>query len=241
MLRKIRSLLKTKNMEDKKIVELKKISKSFKDDSKASGAYVDILKDLDLTVYEGDKIAIIGPSGSGKSTILSLLAGLDAPDSGEVIVGGKNIGMISEKELAKYRNFEIGIVFQSFELILPFNVYENVTAPQDIGNCLDKARADQLIELVSLKNKINSAVSNLSGGEKQRVAIARALANNPKILLADEPTGSLDRLTGKNVLNALLQLVDSQNKTLILITHDEEIAAKMDKIYLLRDMKLELQ
>ena len=220
-----------------KIIELKNVTKYFEE----NGKKVEILDELSLTVNEGEKIAIIGPSGSGKSTILSLLAGLDIPQSGEVIVGGKTINKLDEKTLARYRNEEIGIIFQSFELILPFSVRENISAPQDIKKEINDKRVDSLIERVNLVKKSHSAVTNLSGGEKQRVAIARALSNNPSIILADEPTGSLDRLTGNLVLDLLVNITTKEKRTLIVITHDEVMAKKMDKVYLLQDKKLVLQ
>jgi putative ABC transport system ATP-binding protein len=226
---------------NRKIIELVGVSKWFVESGgSASGLdkKVEILEGVDLDVFEGEKIAIVGPSGSGKSTILSLIAGLDTPNTGEVLVGGKSINRMGEGELSKYRNQDIGVIFQSFELILPFTVLENVQAPQEIKKEINKTRVEKLLEEVSIKHKANSPVTNLSGGEKQRVAIARALANNPKIILADEPTGSLDRTTGKHVLELLVNLTTTEKRTLVMITHDEEIARQMDKIYQLKDKKL---
>jgi putative ABC transport system ATP-binding protein len=224
-------------MNKNKIIELVNVEKFFEENNKK----IEILKDLNLEIFEGEKVAIIGPSGSGKSTILSLIAGLDIPNYGEILVNGNIINKMNESELSKYRNQDIGVIFQSFELILPFTVEENIFAPQDIKKEVNKARVEKLIEDVNLKSKTQSAVTNLSGGEKQRVAIARSLSNNPKIILADEPTGSLDRITGKHVLDLLINLTGADKRTLIIITHDEEIAKKMDKIYLLKDKKLVLQ
>lgn len=216
------------------VIKLSKISKSFFE----NGKEINILKDLDLSVRKGEKIAIVGPSGSGKSTVLSIIAGIDKPDSGEVVVNSKNLNSLSEKASASFRNKDIGIIFQSFELILPFTVSENIQAPQDIAGKKDNALVQALLESVGLSQKANSGVANLSGGEKQRAAIARSLSNNPEIILADEPTGSLDRITGKSVLDLLINLAEKENKVLIIITHDEEVAKKMDKIYKLRDKKL---
>jgi putative ABC transport system ATP-binding protein len=224
-------------MHKNKIIELVNIEKFFEENNKK----IEILKDLNLEIFEGEKVAIIGPSGSGKSTILSLIAGLDIPNHGDILVNGNVINKMSENELSKYRNQDIGVIFQSFELILPFTVEENIFAPQDIKKEINKARVEKLIEDVNLRSKTQSAVTNLSGGEKQRVAIARSLSNNPKIILADEPTGSLDRITGKHILDLLINLTGVDKRTLIIITHDEEIARKMDKIYLLKDKKLVLQ
>jgi ABC-type lipoprotein export system ATPase subunit len=218
------------------IISLKNVGKSFKEGNKKT----EILKDLNLEIETGEKVAIIGPSGSGKTTLLSILAGLDIPDSGDIFINSKNLIKLNEKELAKYRNEDIGIIFQSFELILPFTVLENVTAPQDIKKVYNKTWVSHLLEKVDLTNKKDRSINNLSGGEKQRTAIARSLSNNPNIILADEPTGSLDRVTGKKVLDLLIELVNTENKTLIVITHDEEVAKKMDKVYELIDKKLHL-
>ena len=219
------------------VIKLTKISKSFFENGKETN----ILRDVDLTVRKGEKIAIVGPSGSGKSTVLSIIAGIDTADSGEVIVNSKDLNSLSEKDLSLFRNQDIGIIFQSFELILPFTVSENVAAPQDIKGQKNNALVLSLLKDVNLLEKAQSEVSNLSGGEKQRAAIARSLANNPEIILADEPTGSLDRVTGKNVLDLLINLTEKENKVLIIITHDEEVAKKMDKIYELKDKKLVLK
>lgn len=218
------------------VIRLNNISKSFFE----NGKDINILKNLDLIVRKGEKIAIVGPSGSGKSTVLSIIAGLDKPDSGDVIVNSKNLNSLSEISLSLFRNQDIGIIFQSFELILPFTVLENVSAPQDIGGRRDSGLVASLLESVSLTPKAKSGVNNLSGGEKQRTAIARSLSNNPKIILADEPTGSLDRVTGKSVLDLLINLTEKENRTLIIITHDDDVAKRMDKVYLLKDKKLML-
>jgi putative ABC transport system ATP-binding protein len=225
----------------KKIVELVGVSKHFME----NGVKLQILDEVSLEVYEGERIAIVGPSGSGKSTILSLVAGLDTPSSGAVFVNGRDVARMAEPDLARYRAADVGIIFQSFELIVPFTVWENVTAPQDIQGVRNDAHAETLLAAVSMTHKKHSPVMNLSGGEKQRVAIARSLANKPSVVLADEPTGSLDRVTGAQVLDLLVSLTvegdAAQKRTLIVITHDVEISAMMDRVYVLRDKKLHLQ
>lgn len=199
---------------------------------------LDILTDVNLEIYEREKIAIIGPSGSGKTTALSLLAGLDRPSSGVITVGGEEISSVSDTVLARYRNATMGIIFQSFELIVPFTVTENISAPLDIAGVRDTNRVDTLIERTGLRDRANAYPATLSGGEKQRVAIARALAHNPKLILADEPTGSLDQKTGETILSLLLDEVAREEKTLIVITHDELIANKMDRVFRIENKML---
>jgi len=199
---------------------------------------IEILNDVNLKIYEREKIAIIGPSGSGKTTALSLLAGLDRPTSGVITVGMEEISSVSDKVLAHYRNATIGIIFQSFELIVPFTVIENITAPLDIAGEHDSNRVNSLMEHTGLHNRAHAYPATLSGGEKQRVAIARALARNPKLILADEPTGSLDQKTGATILTLLLDEVTREEKTLIVITHDEAIASKMDRVFKIENKNL---
>lgn len=199
---------------------------------------LDILTDVNLEIHKHEKIAIIGPSGSGKTTLLSLLAGLDRPSSGSITVGSQEISSVSDKDLAHYRNATMGIIFQSFELIVPFTVIENITAPLDIAGTRNPEHVNSLLERTGMQDRTNAYPSTLSGGEKQRVAIARALAHNPTLILADEPTGSLDQETGKTVLALLLDEVTREKKTLIVITHDEKIAQKMDRIFKIKDKKL---
>lgn len=219
------------------IIQIKNLKKEFTD---ASEKLV-ILENVNLNIKAGEKIAIIGSSGSGKSTMLALLAGLDKPSSGDIIVNQKQINNFSNNELSEYRNTEISIIFQSFELISPFNSLENVTAPLEIkGVNYKKAKEISLniLKEVGLGERVKAFPSTLSGGERQRVAIARSLAIDTPIILADEPTGSLDEKTGENVLNMLLKEVSLRKKTLIIITHDMKIAEKMDRIFELRDKTL---
>ena len=198
-----------------------------------------ILDAVSCSIYQGEKIAIIGPSGSGKSTLLSLIGLLDTPSWGEVSIAGRNITTMTENELARVRNENIGFVFQSFELIAPFTVTENVEAPQEIGKKgVDQAAVAEVLAAVAMTHRAQALPYTLSGGEKQRVAIARALINRPALLLADEPTGSLDRATGEKVMAVLLNTVASYNTTLIIITHDESISAVMDRVFEIRDRSL---
>jgi ABC-type lipoprotein export system ATPase subunit len=208
------------------ILQLKNVSKTFTDQKKP----LTILENVSFSLFEGEKVAIIGPSGSGKSTLLALLAGLDAPTSGEILVRGVPLASHDEKALAEYRNTTIGIIFQSFELVSPFTVRENVETPLLIASKSNDARVTELVNRVGLLERENSFPATLSGGEKQRVAIARALSQEPAIILADEPTGSLDRNTGGKVLELLLEEVSREGRTLVIITHDISIADKMDRV-----------
>ncbi len=209
---------------------LKNVSKVFTDQREP----LTILENVSFSVYEGEKVAIIGPSGSGKSTLLALLAGLDTPTQGEILVRGVALASHDEASLAKYRNTTIGIIFQSFELITPFTVRENIETPLLIAKERDveknEKRVSELIKRIGLEEREKSFPATLSGGEKQRVAIARALSRAPNIILADEPTGSLDRVTGALVLDLLLEQVSREKRTLIIITHDISIADKMDRV-----------
>lgn len=217
------------------ILEVQNLSKSF---STSSGP-ITILTDTNFAVYEGEKVAIVGPSGSGKSTLLSLIGLLDTPTSGSVSIGGIQTSNLSENELATFRNERIGFVFQAFELIAPFTVTENIAAPIEIAGVLvEENVVGTLIAEVGLGSRAEALPHTLSGGEKQRVAIARALANKPDLILADEPTGSLDRATGEKVLKMLLETVDVHGKTLVIITHDESVAALMDRVFEIKDFKV---
>ena len=217
-------------MDKNTLINIKNLKKEFSDNDTS----LVIFENTNLQIKYGEKVAIVGASGSGKSTLLSLLAGLDRPTEGEIYVNNHKINELSFDELSEYRNKQISIIFQSFELISPFNSFENISAPLDIrGTFTAKDIEDitnTLLSEVGLKDRAYSFPSTLSGGERQRVAIARALASNPDIILADEPTGSLDSKTGGIVLDLLLREVDKRGKTLIIITHDMNIAEKMDRI-----------
>jgi putative ABC transport system ATP-binding protein len=195
-----------------------------------------ILHPLDFTIESGRVVAITGPSGSGKSTLLGLLAGLDAPSTGHVILDGVDITMLDEDSLARLRGTRIGFVFQFFHLLPSLTALENVMVPMEIAGVSNAApRSRELLAEVGLSERGHHYPSQLSGGEQQRVAIARALANNPPILLADEPTGNLDSATGHSVIELLLNVNRTRKTTLVLVTHDPELAAVADVSIALRD------
>ena len=196
------------------------------------------LADVDLTVPRGEFTALVGPSGSGKSTLLNLIGGLDRPSSGDVRVDSLSLGTATESERVRYRRERVGFIFQSFNLLPTYTALENVEAPlmlAEIPKSERRDRALKLLESVGLGPRVQHLPNELSGGEKQRVAIARALANRPWLLLADEPTGNLDSKTGAAVLDLLCNLVKAQGLTMIMVTHDSEVAARADRIIHLRD------
>ena len=199
---------------------------------------LNILSDINLSIMESESLAIVGPSGSGKSTLLGILAGLDTPTSGDVVINNKNIVSMSEEERAKYRSKYVGFVFQSFHLLPGLTAIENVSLPLEIKDVPNTASlANDYLEMVGLKNRARHYPQQLSGGEQQRVAVARAFACQPKILFADEPTGNLDQKTGAKLSNLLFDLNKSQKTTLILVTHDMRLASSCDKTLNLSDGK----
>jgi putative ABC transport system ATP-binding protein len=191
---------------------------------------------LDYKIAQGEFVAIVGPSGSGKSTLLGLLAGLDAPTTGSILIDGVDITTLSEDGLAALRGRKIGFVFQFFHLVPSLTAIENVQVPMEIAGRRDAVgRARQLIEEVGLGGRAHHYPSQLSGGEQQRVAIARALANDPPNVLADEPTGNLDSATGRHIMEMLLAVRRGRGSTMVLVTHDAELAALADTQLVLRD------
>ena len=197
---------------------------------------VHVLKGIDLTVARGESVGIVGPSGSGKSTLLMVLAGLERADSGLVEIAGQALGTLSEDQLATFRGRNIGIVFQSFHLIPNMTALENVAVPLELAGHPDAfERAARELANVGLKDRVTHYPGELSGGEQQRVAIARAIVNQPKVLFADEPTGNLDSKTSAEIMKILLDLVTEQGVTLIVVTHDQALAAAGDRTLIIRD------
>jgi putative ABC transport system ATP-binding protein len=218
------------------MVELTEVSRTV-----TSGAgSLTILHPTTLRIDAGRTVAITGPSGSGKSTLLGLLAGLDTPSSGRVVIDGVNITALGEEALARLRGEKIGIVFPFFHLIPSLTALENVLVPMELSGVADaRTRAITLLADVGLTGRGHHYPSQLSGGEQQRVALARALANDPPILLADEPTGNLDSTTGRQVIDLLLSVNRRAGRTLILVTHDRELADLADEVVALRDGRIE--
>ncbi len=214
------------------MIELRGVSKTVQ-----SGDHpLTILHPLDYTIPSGQFLAILGPSGSGKSTLLGLIAGLDAPTTGEVVIDGTDITKLTEDGLAKLRGEKIGFVFQFFHLVPSLTAFENVMVPMEIaGRRGASARARKLVEEVGLAERAHHYPSQLSGGEQQRIAIARALANDPAIVLADEPTGNLDSTTGRHIMELLLEIRRTRRSTLVLVTHDADLASLADARLQLRD------
>lgn len=203
------------------------------------GTEPNITKALDgvtLTIKQGEFVAIVGTSGSGKSTLLNMIGGLDIPTFGSVKVKGKELSNLNEEELTIFRRRNIGFIFQNYNLVPVLNVYENMILPIELdGDTVDKAFMDEVVQILALGDKINSMPNNLSGGQQQRVAIARALVSKPSIILADEPTGNLDSRTSNDVLG-LLKITSNQFKqTIVMITHNNEIAQLADRIIRIED------
>jgi putative ABC transport system ATP-binding protein len=195
-----------------------------------------ILQPTSLRIERGRVLAITGPSGSGKSTMLGLIAGLDAPSTGRILIDDEDITRLGEERLARLRGAKIGIVFQFFHLLPSLTAYENILVPMELSGARDAPeRARALLADVGLSDRGHHYPSQLSGGEQQRVAIARALANDPKVLLADEPTGNLDSATGRQVIELLVKVNRVHGRTLVLVTHDPDLAALADETILLKD------
>ena len=214
------------------IVELKNVSRVY-----TSGDHeLKALDGVDLTLERGKFVVVLGPSGAGKSTLLNLLGGLDTPTSGKIVVDGTDISTLSGDDLAKYRAEKVGFVFQFYNLIPTLTVKENVVLVKEIAK--NAFPAEKLLEEVGLSDHLNNFPSELSGGEQQRVSIARALSKNPEIVLCDEPTGALDSETGVTVLKLLLKMAKSYGKTIIIVTHNQNIAKMADVVVRVKNGKI---
>ncbi len=230
--------MNNQNNNNQIVMELKKIIKIF--ESPAGESVV--LNNISFTIKKGEFISIVGPSGSGKSTLLNIIGALDKPTSGEIIINGFNIVSLNESEIAQMRNNLIGYIFQSFNLINRTSVQKNIEIPAIImgmNRNVRRYRSQRLLDLLGIKDKGEYKPMNLSGGQQQRVAIARALINNPTIILADEPTGNLDTKTGKEVFELLKMLTRKYKKTIVMVTHNIELALETDKTIFIRDGKIE--
>lgn len=217
------------------ILETKELKKHY-----GSGeTIVRAVNGIDITIENGGFVAIVGTSGSGKSTLLHMMGGLDRPTSGQVIVDGKDIFSLKDEELTIFRRRKIGFVFQNYNLVPVLNVYENIVLPVQLdGNEPDKPYIDKIIRTLGLESKLSNLPNNLSGGQQQRVAIARALAAKPAIILADEPTGNLDSKTSLDVMGLLKVTSQQFRQTIVMITHNEEIAQMADRIIRIEDGKI---
>ncbi|MBO6577402.1 MAG: ABC transporter ATP-binding protein [Rhodothermales bacterium] len=213
------------------VLAVRNLSKTYR----SGGKPLHVLQDVTFDIQEGDTCAIVGPSGSGKTTLLGLAAGLDAPTSGTVELCGEEVGSLSEDERANLRNRYVGFVFQSFRLIPTLTALENVMVPAELRGDRDcRARAEELLTQVGLGDRMGHYPTQLSGGEQQRVALARAFINRPRILFADEPTGNLDTDTGVRIADLLFDLNRTAGTTLVLVTHDLELAGRTDRVIRLR-------
>jgi putative ABC transport system ATP-binding protein len=218
------------------VLEAQDISKTYV----AGSRRISVLDRVSLSVAEGEFLVVQGESGSGKSTLLSILSGLDTVDEGRVLIEGRDITSLAEDELAPIRNSSFGFVFQSYHLVPSLTALENVMFPAELrGDQQARGKAERLLTRVGLSDRAASFPHQLSGGEKQRCAICRALINEPRIIFADEPTGNLDSVNGKAVLDLLLELHREKSATLVLVTHSMSIAAKAGRVVLLRDGRIE--
>jgi putative ABC transport system ATP-binding protein len=200
-----------------------------------AGKDIHVLRGINLDVAAGEFVCIMGPSGGGKSTLLGVVGGLDIPTSGSIKIDGIEITNLTEDELAEVRNRKIGFVFQNFNLIPTLTALENIELPRNFGRGVGGREPRELLATVGLSDRLNNKPAELSGGEQQRVAIARALVNNPSLILADEPTGNLDSKTSENILQLMLRIRSKTSMTVVVVTHDPNVANKADRVLRLRD------
>lgn len=213
----------------KVVIEVKDLYKLYK----VGSTKIRALNGVSFKVYEGEFCAIVGTSGSGKSTLLNMLAGLEKPTKGEIIIVGKHIEKMNEKKLVRFRREHVGFIFQSFNLLGTLNALENVALPlsfRGVPKSIRLRKAMRMLKLVGLKGHAMHKPSQMSGGQQQRVGMARALVMNPQIMFADEPTGNLDSRTSKEMMNLMRQVVNEHKKTLVMVTHDDSLAAIADKV-----------
>jgi putative ABC transport system ATP-binding protein len=215
--------------ETQPIVSLNSIVKRFP----VGNDEVTVLQDISLDIHKGEFVSIVGPSGNGKSTLLNMVTGIDRPSHGEVIVTGRPVHAMSENELAKWRGQEVGIIFQFFQMLPSLSLAQNVALPMEFakkfGRSERRERAMHLLEMVGLADQANKLPGMVSGGQQQRAAIARALATDPPLLVADEPTGNLDAKTAQQVFELFMRLVEEQGKTMLMVTHDQELAGRIPR------------
>jgi len=214
---------------EKAVVRLRDVVKSFS----VGGDELTVLHDISLDINQGEFVSIVGPSGNGKSTLLNMITGIDRPSAGEVFVTGEPVHAMSENHLARWRGEKLGIIFQFFQMLPSLSLLQNVVLPMELAGKYGRSerheRARELLEIVGLAGQAGKLPGMVSGGQQQRAAIARALANDPPLLVADEPTGNLDAQTAQTIFNLFMQLVQERGKTLVMVTHDQELAARIPR------------
>lgn len=236
-IKKVGSEIVEKQLEKKVVIDVEDLFKTYW----VGDEIVRALDGVSFKVYEGEFVAIVGTSGSGKSTLLNMMAGLEPPTKGKVVVAGKRIDKMKEGQLVKLRRNKVGFIFQSFNLIGTMNAMENVALPlmfRGVAKDVRLKKAKEMLKLVGLSKHMNHIPTQMSGGQQQRVGVARALVVNPSIIFADEPTGNLDSATTEEILELMRKMVNEQGKTLVMVTHDKDLASVADKVIHIRDGKI---